>query len=97
MKIVKRIKNKKGMTIAYMIDNDGIISRYTADDTYNLSNLITNAVLVGKSKNDFYFRSSYSPYFRNLLHHHISTREDLYRYYKLDKIENRDSFLIPNN
>ena len=40
------------MTIAYMIDNDGIISRYTADDTYNLSNLITNAVLVGKSKND---------------------------------------------
>ena len=56
MKIVKRIKNQKGMTIAYMIDNDGIISRYTADDTYNLSNLITNAVLVGKSKNDFYFR-----------------------------------------
>lgn len=63
----------------------------------SLCDLVTNDE---KIKNDFYFRSSYSPYFRNrnLLSHRISTKEDLYRFYELSKIENRSSFLkLPQN
>ena len=75
-------------------ETDKIVSEYS-DSLCDIYDVVTNDE---KIKNDFYFRSSYSPYFRNLLHHHISTREDLYRYYKLDKIENRDSFLnLPQN
>lgn len=75
-------------------ETDKIVSEYS-DGLCDIYDVVTNDE---KIKNDFYFRSSYSPYFRNLLHHHISTREDLYRYYKLDVVENRDSFLnLPQN
>lgn len=75
-------------------ETDKIVSEYS-DSLCDIYDVVTNDE---KIKNDFYFRSSYSPYFRNLLHHHISTREDLYRYYKLDVVENRDSFLnLPQN
>lgn len=75
-------------------ETDKIVSEYS-DGLCDIYDVVTNDE---KIKNDFYFRSSYSSYFRNLLHHHISTREDLYRYYKLDVVENRDSFLnLPQN
>ena len=73
---------------------DALANEYS-DTLYDTHDVVTNEQ---KILNDFRFRISRSPYFRNLLHHHVSTKEELFRYYKLDKIENRDIFLnLPQN
>lgn len=46
-----------------------------------------------KMRNDFYINSGSSPYFRNFVGCCPSTVEDLYKHYKLDEYDNRDSFL----
>ena len=89
---------KDGTLFVYRIvgteKTNSLVNEYS-EALYDTHDVVTNNE---KILDDFRFKISLSPYFRNLLHHHISTKEDLYRYYKLDKIENRDSFLnLPQN
>jgi hypothetical protein len=66
--------------------------RKTLFDVYNV---VTNNQ---KYINDFRFRSSSFPEFRNILKHRVSTKEDLYDYYHLDNDIEKDKFMrLPQN
>lgn len=102
-----KLRIRKKMLFPIIKDNKLFVYRITgtektnaleseySDTLYDTQDVVTNDE---KILNDFRFRFSISSYFINLVHHHISTKEDLYRYYELDKIENRYSFLnLPQN
>ena len=89
-----KLRIRKKMLFPIIKDNKLFVYRITgtektntlaseySDTLYDTQDVVTNDE---KILNDFRFKISHSSYFRNLVHHHISTKEDLYRYYKIDK------------